>query len=122
MSLVIAIVGQLLAVVAVLGADQPTPVPAIIVAIVVPAILLTISVLVRTHYTVAGDTLRIVCGPFRWSVPISEISEVVDSRSPLSSPALSLDRLKISYGHNKHILISPDDRNGFLRAIGRSPD
>lgn len=71
-----------------------------------------------TAYVVDDTTLRIRSGPFRWSVPLAEIREVRPSRSPLSSPALSLDRLEIRYGRGSAILVSPADRAGFLAAIG----
>ena len=35
----------------------------------------------------------------------------------MSSPALSLSRLAIQYGRFEEVLISPDDRQGFIRAI-----
>jgi membrane protein YdbS with pleckstrin-like domain len=79
------------------------------------------SMLVGTHYTVAGDTLRVTCGPFRWKVPIDAIQSVEATRSPLSSPALSLDRLRIHYG-KRRIMVSPSDKAGFLKAIGQDPD
>ena len=78
------------------------------------------SMLIGTHYTVTGDTLRVVCGPFRWKVPIDAIESVEATRNPLSSPALSLDRLRIQYG-KKRIMVSPSDKAGFLRAIGQDP-
>jgi len=78
------------------------------------------SMLLRTHYTVDGGTLRIACGPFRWKVPIDAIEAVEPTRSPLSSPALSLDRLRIRYG-KRRIMVSPADKAGFLKAIGRDP-
>jgi membrane protein YdbS with pleckstrin-like domain len=78
------------------------------------------SMLIGTHYTVAGNTLRVACGPFRWKVPIDAIQSVEATRSPLSSPALSLDRLRIHYG-KRRIMVSPSDRAGFLKAIGQDP-
>ncbi|MCP5090852.1 MAG: PH domain-containing protein [Gammaproteobacteria bacterium] len=80
-------------------------------------ILLVASVLMRTYYTVADGVLEIVSGFFSWSIPIVEITRVSASSSPFSSPALSLDRLRIDYGAHKHILVSPQDKAGFLRAI-----
>jgi membrane protein YdbS with pleckstrin-like domain len=79
------------------------------------------SMLVGTHYTVSGNTLRVACGPFRWKVPIDAIQSVEATRSPLSSPALSLDRLRIQYG-KRRIMVSPSDKTGFLKAIGQDPD
>jgi hypothetical protein len=78
------------------------------------------SMLIGTHYTVDGNTLRIACGPFRWKVPVDAIESVEPTRNPLSSPALSLDRLRIQYG-KRRILVSPADKAGFLRAIGQGP-
>ena len=78
------------------------------------------SMLIGTHYTVAGNTLRVACGPFRGKVPIDAIQSVEATRSPLSSPALSLDRLRIHYG-KRRIMVSPSDRAGFLKAIGQDP-
>ena len=78
------------------------------------------SMLIGTHYTVQDETLRIACGPFRWKVPIDAIESVEATRNPLSSPALSLDRLRIRYG-KRHIMVSPTDKAGFLRAIGQDP-
>jgi len=78
------------------------------------------SMLLGTHYTVDGGTLRIACGPFRWKVPIDAIEAVEPTRSPLSSPALSLDRLRIRYG-KRRIMVSPADKAGFLKAIGQDP-
>ncbi len=70
-----------------------------------------------TRYTVTSSELIINSGPFRWKVPLASIREVTPSRLALSSPALSLDRLLIRYGHGGFVLVSPADRQGFLKAI-----
>ena len=96
--------------------------PRAAVGLVVTALLIVAligSLLIGTHYTVAGNTLRVASGPFRWKVPIDQIQSVEATRSPLSSPALSLDRLRIRYGKNRRIMVSPADRRGFLKAIGQ---
>ena len=85
----------------------------------IAAMALVASLLVRTHYSVDKDVLRIVSGPFRWTVALDQITSVSASRSPLSSPALSLDRLLIRYGKRRRIMVSPADKQGFLRAIGQ---
>ena len=77
-------------------------------------------VLYRTRYTFIDEMLLIRCGPFRYRVPLGEIDAVRPSRNPLSSPACSLDRLLITWkGGRKRILISPDDKAGFLRELAR---
>jgi PH (Pleckstrin Homology) domain-containing protein len=73
-----------------------------------------------TSYTLLADQLLIRSGPFRFRVPLAEITSVAPSRSPKSSPACSLDRLEIRYrGDRSRILISPEDKAGFLEALGR---
>ena len=69
-----------------------------------------------TRYVLTPSELRVQSGPFRWIVPLREIRSVTPTRSPLSSPALSLDRLRIEYGQ-KAIMISPRDRERFLREL-----
>lgn len=81
---------------------------------------LILSTLLRTYYSIEGDTLKVVSGPFRWRVPISEISSLEATRSPWSSPALSMDRLRVRYSGNRCILISPRDKERFAKAIGMS--
>jgi hypothetical protein len=39
---------------------------------------------------------------------------VLATRSPLSSPALSLDRIRIDYGKGKSVMISPLNKADFL--------
>ena len=80
---------------------------------------LIVWVLTGTHYTVDRGILIVRAGPMRWRIPIDEITAVEATRSPLSSPALSLDRLRIRYGKRRRIMISPADKAGFLKAIGQ---
>lgn len=96
--------------------------PRATVGLVVTALLIVVligSLLTGTHYTVDGNTLHVVSGPFRWKVPVDQIQSVQATHSPLSSPALSLDRLQIQYGTRRRIMVSPADKAGFLRAIGQ---
>ena len=72
-----------------------------------------------TYYEVQPDqqTLRIVSGPFSWRVPVAAISTIKATHNPLSSPALSLDRLQIRYGKHDSVMISPADKAGLLAAL-----
>jgi hypothetical protein len=90
---------------------------ATLLLIVVLVVALPISLLAATHYTFEETVLRIRSGPFRWTIPLIEIQGVRPSRSLLSSPALSTDRLRIEYGKGKYILISPEDKEGFVREL-----
>jgi len=90
----------------------------VIILVGIAVVALLVWLLVGTHYTVDRGTLRIVSGPFRWKVPVDQITSVEATNSLLSSPALSLDRLRIRYGERRRIMISPADKAGFLEAIG----
>jgi len=67
-----------------------------------------------TKYVITDDTLIIHGGLVKVNIPIAEITSVSDSRSVVSSPAFSLDRLEIQYGAGKMILVSPKDKLAFL--------
>ncbi len=114
---VIAIAGMLTAFVAVVTDDTPLWLKLVVSFTSVLFCGLLFAVLMSTYYIVADGVLRIVSGPFRWKVAISDIVEITPTRNPLSSPALSLDRLKITYGKSRFVLVSPADKDGFNRAI-----
>jgi Bacterial PH domain len=82
-----------------------------------PATMLPLWILVATRYDLTDDFLLIRSGPFRWRVAIADITSVAPTRNPLSSPALSLDRLRIDYGQGRAIMISPSNRDDFVRAL-----
>ncbi|BDY04677.1 PH domain-containing protein [Ferrimonas sp. YFM] len=81
---------------------------------------LLVWLLVSTKYVVSDEMLRVQAGPFSWQINIESIRSVRETRNPLSSPALSLDRLEISYGAGQTIMVSPTDKERFLKAIGQS--
>jgi Protein of unknown function (DUF1200). len=78
---------------------------------------LPLWILANTNYTLTDMTLHVRCGPFSYKVPIAEISSVTPTRSILSAPALSLDRLRIEYSRGKVVVISPEDRERFLKDL-----
>lgn len=115
--LIVAVGGLVAALIAVLIEETPWPIRVLVGVVTIFVTLLMFAVFRNTYYVVAGDTLRIRSGPFRWNIPVRDIVEVTPSRNPLSSPALSLDRLKISLGKRKFVLVSPEDKAGFIRAV-----
>lgn len=57
---------------------------------------------------------------YRKQIPLSAIQTVRPTRNPLSAPAWSLDRLRVSYemdGGEGFVLISPKDKIGFVREL-----
>ena len=72
-----------------------------------------------TYYELQGDQLVAHCGPFSWRVPLAEVTDIHESSSVRSGPALSMDRLEIAYGDGKVLVISPADKAGFVAAARR---
>jgi len=68
------------------------------------------------RYGLDDTHLLVRFGLCRQRIPLVDISEVHPTHNPLSSPALSLDRLRLQFGQGcfKTVMISPADRNGFL--------
>lgn len=99
------------------AAIQGWPVLLFVLLLAALPVGLPIWLLCSTTYTLASAQLTIRCGPFSWQVPIKDIRAVQPTRDPLSSPALSLDRLRIDYGRGKSIMVSPVDRERFLREL-----
>ena len=92
----------------------------LVVSLLVGMDSLMLWVLYGTGYTITPDRLLIRCGPFTFPVTLHGIESITPTRSPWSSPACSLDRLKIVYGLSQQsVMISPKDKAAFLSAIVR---
>ena len=70
-----------------------------------------------TDYLISGGDLRVRCGPMKITMPLSSITRIARSNSMASGAALSLSRIAVEYGESKEVIISPADRQGFIRAI-----
>ena len=118
--LLVAIIGVQALVMGTIAFTAPgTRVALITIIVTLIAIAFVGSLITATYYSIEGPTLKIVSGPFRWKVPIAEITSITPTRSVLSSPALSLDRLRITWGpKDRRIIVSPADKNGFVKALG----
>jgi hypothetical protein len=104
-----------------MGADSPADKTAAIL-ILIGVFLFLIWLSLRTYYAVDKESVRVVSGPFHWKIPIADIQSVTPTRSLWSAPAMSLDRLRIVYGEKRRIVVSPADKQGFLRAIGHDEE
>jgi hypothetical protein len=71
-----------------------------------------------TYYVLTSDTLFVRGGPVRRTIPLRSVQRLRATREPYSSPALSLDRIEVTYG-SKRVLISPRDKRGFVSAVQR---
>lgn len=80
-------------------------------------LLLPLWLLLDTNYALTADELLVRSGPLRWRIALGEVHEVSPSGSWASSPALSLDRLRIRYGNGRSILVSPREKQRFVDAL-----
>lgn len=98
---------------AVAASQLPSALPVILV-LGFAILVLPVWTLARTAYVLDDRELLVASGPFKWRVPLKDITNIVPTRDPLSSPALSLDRLRIEYARGRTIMISPMDKDLFV--------
>jgi hypothetical protein len=70
-----------------------------------------------TNYTLEDRHLVVRSGPFTWRIAIDEIISIEKPKGFArtgSNPALSMDRLLVTYGKGKRIMISPAEKEKFL--------
>ena len=84
----------------------------VIVGITVP--LLMLWTWVTTYYVVSETHLIIRYGPFKTTIPLTAIKSIQKTNNPISSPAPSLKRLEVQFNAYDSVLISPEDREGFM--------
>ena len=84
-------------------------------SILIMIILLGIYLSFTTHYTIDGKNLIVKSGFLvNKTIAISSIKKITETNSLLSAPAMSLDRLEISYGKFDDIIISPKEKQVFI--------
>jgi membrane protein YdbS with pleckstrin-like domain len=78
-----------------------------------------LGLVIPMRYGIDDEHLVVRHGIVRQRIRLSEITEVSPTRSPLSSPALSLDRLAIRFGEGffKSAMISPAAKAEFLAEL-----
>jgi hypothetical protein len=114
--LIIAAAGSIIVVIS-MAITQSLVVALLTLPLLLPTVVLPVWLLAATNYTIRAEDLHVRSGPFAWRIPLHEIRSVSRTRNPLSSPALSLDRLRIEYGKGRSIMISPKDKENFLNEL-----
>jgi hypothetical protein len=74
---------------------------------------------INTLYVVTGDDkLKIKSGfLFNREIYIKSIKKVRPTRDHRTSPALSFDRLEILYNRYGRVVVSPNDKSGFIKEL-----
>ncbi len=71
--------------------------------------------LITTYYVIEGNRLRVKSGFLvNRTIEIEKIRKVETSKSFLSSPATSFDRIELSYNKFDTVTISPADKSSFV--------
>ena len=98
---------------------EPSPWWVWLLAGVLPALIqgLMFWIWFRTGYTITENELIIQSAFLTWRIPLASIKYVRPTRSPRSSPALSMNRLEIRTNKGFAPLISPRDRAAFLQLL-----
>jgi hypothetical protein len=96
--------------------------PAVIILLLVAVFI--VHLLLTTYYQINGDSLKIKSGLIYSSIiDIRNIKRIVKTRIFISAPATSLDRLEILYNKFDMVIISPEDKDNFVKElIGINPD
>ena len=87
--------------------------------LIIAALAVFITTLLKqTYYIIDGNILRIKSWFLvNMKIDINNIRKIAETNNPLSSPAGSLDRIGIYYNKSSLILISPEDKKGFIEHI-----
>ena len=81
-------------------------------------LVICIPALFMTYYTIEDDSLHIKSGfLYNKKIAIASIRKVEETNNIISSPAPSLDRLEIIFNKFDSVLISPADKEGFLKEM-----
>ncbi|MGM8215444.1 PH domain-containing protein [Bacillaceae bacterium W0354] len=70
-----------------------------------------------TGYLIEEDTLIVKFGPFKKKININNIRSLSKTKNLLSSPALSLDRIEVTYNNYDFIYISPLHQKEFIQFL-----
>ncbi len=94
-------------------------------AIILPTALFVLHLFFNTTYRISEDNrLQVRCGfVFREAIDIMKVTSVEKTKTPVASPAPSMDRIELRYGKYGSLIISPRDKKGLVRELLRiNPD
>lgn len=84
----------------------------------IPFAILLVWSWFTTGYKINNELLIIQNGPIKKRIPIKDIKKITQTKNPLASPALSIDRLEIIYGSDFGMaLVSPNDKQKFASLL-----
>lgn len=70
-----------------------------------------------TRYIISMNELLIISGPFHLRYPLAQIVDVQPTRSILTAPALSFDRIEVRFRSGASVVVSPARKAAFIEAL-----
>lgn len=97
---------------------EPPNWPGII--IILGTLIFILHLYSTTYYAIDGHFLIVTSGFLvNRKIDINTVKSIRDTRSLLSAPALSFDRIEIGWGNYSGIVISPKNKEAFIDAMLR---
>lgn len=92
---------------------------AILMLVTTIVIVLLATLFFGTKYIIEGEELIVYGGIYKKRINIKQIRSLRPSKNPLSAPAMSIDRIEITYNttFSEVILVSPKDKEGFVKRL-----
>lgn len=93
--------------------------PSAVLLLVTAFIIVLLCILFfGTKYVIEKEELIVYGGIYKKRIPIKQIRSLRPSKNPLSAPAMSIDRIEITFDpHIQVILISPKERELFVKKL-----
>lgn len=93
--------------------------PSAVLLLVTAFIIVLLCILFfGTKYVIENDDLIVYGGIYKKRIPIKQIRSLRPSKNPLSAPAMSIDRIEITFDpHIQIILVSPKDKELFVKKL-----
>lgn len=93
--------------------------PSAVLLLVTAFIIVLLCILFfGTKYAIEKEELIVYGGIYKKRIPIKQIRSLRPSKNPLSAPAMSIDRIEITFDpHIQVILISPKERELFVKKL-----
>lgn len=90
----------------------------VLIGILIPSYVFILHMFLKTEYKIENEKLTIKCGIiFNKTIDISKIKKISKTKSLMSSPAPSFDRIELKYGKFDEIIISPKDKISFANHL-----
>ncbi|MER2028829.1 MAG: PH domain-containing protein [Solibacillus sp.] len=93
--------------------------PSAVLLLVTAFIIVLLCILFfGTKYVIEKEELIVYGGIYKKRIPIKQIRSLRPTRNPLSAPAMSIDRIEITFDpHIQVILVSPKERELFVKKL-----